>query len=279
MQIENNSPYLVVLPPDRQNPARASDAVSCECLLCGREKDIQKRYLRKATVQSCGCLPRYKPVKDYTGQVINGALALGYVSSNRYKFIHTLCGHSGIYTVDQIKRRKSAGKCRGCWMATKAVWNKRHGRSRGKDRTYSSWLNMRRRCYEPNNNRYYLYGGRGIRVCERWQNDFDTFLKDMEDCPEGCSLDRVDVNKDYSPENCKWSTGIEQSLNKRVTWKIKIEGEWMSLKRAAEYAGVNYKHAHYRIRTCGEDVSAVLGNCVEDVVFPNEDYQSIIEEF
>ena len=278
MDIENNSDYLRVLSEDMQNPDREPRTITCKCLICNSTKDVFQNHLRSGAVQSCGCISKYKPTKDYTGKIINGAIALGYVGSGEYKFIHTECGHSGIYPPNQIRGRKSSSKCRDCWIKTKVPWNKRHGKSCGGDRTYSSWLNMRRRCYEPNNNRYYLYGARGIGVCERWRESFDTFLSDMGECPNDCSLDRVDVNKDYSPENCKWSNGIEQSLNKRVTWKIKISGEWMSLRSASERVGIGYKHAHYRIKTLGEDIRSVLGDCVEDYIIPNENYESIIKE-
>lgn len=279
MEIENNSDYLRVLPADKQNSNKKRGTVTCECLLCGNEKDISTRYLKNAVVQSCGCISRYKPTRDYTGEVINGALALGYVSSGKYKFIHLECGHNGVYPPSQIKNRKSSSNCRDCWAKTKVPWNKRHGKSIGQDKTYSSWLNMRRRCYEPNNNRYYLYGGRGIEVCDRWRKSFDDFMSDMGECHEDCSLDRIDVNKNYTPDNCKWSNGKEQSLNKRVTWKIKIDGEWMSLISASEHVGIGYKHAHHRIKTLGEDIRSVLGNCVEDYVVPNDNYESILKEF
>lgn len=71
------------------------------------------------------------------------------------------------------------------------------------------------RCYLPTANSYHNYGGRGIRVCARWRKDFWNFVSDMGDRPDGKSLDRIDVDGNYTPKNCKWSTAAEQRRNQR----------------------------------------------------------------
>lgn len=81
--------------------------------------------------------------------------------------------------------------------------------------TYNSWRSMKERCYRPAHRWFHRYGGRGITVCERWlgKQGFSNFLVDMGERPAGMSLDRVDNDKGYSPDNCKWSTATEQNNN------------------------------------------------------------------
>lgn len=74
---------------------------------------------------------------------------------------------------------------------------------------------MRDRCYRPGTNGYKSFGGRGITVCDRWRENFGAFLQDMGDRPDGMTLDRIDVDGNYEPQNCRWATAKEQQANKR----------------------------------------------------------------
>lgn len=84
---------------------------------------------------------------------------------------------------------------------------------------YRSWKAMLERCRNPNAPNYHLYGGRGISICDRWlgADGFVNFHADMGDRPEGQTLDRIDTNGDYTPENCQWATAKQQSNNRRNT--------------------------------------------------------------
>lgn len=98
-----------------------------------------------------------------------------------------------------------------------ARYRNKHGHAiTGKQsKAYKTWLAMRRRCNDETHPSYENYGGRGIKVCERWMNSFTTFLSDMGMPPIGKTIDRCNPNGNYEPSNCKWATKVEQEQNKR----------------------------------------------------------------
>lgn len=99
---------------------------------------------------------------------------------------------------------------------------------------YDCWRNMVKRCNNPNATYYAEYGGRGITVCERWENSFENFYADMGDIPEGLTIDRIDNDKGYEPGNCRWATKTEQARNRRNTFYVDLDGKKVSLSECAE---------------------------------------------
>lgn len=116
---------------------------------------------------------------------------------------------------------------------------KLHGMT--KTRTFKSWDSMKQRCLNPNAPDYAHYGGRGITISASWLSNFNNFLKDMGERPLNTSLDRINVNGNYEPANCQWSTRSEQQRNKTTSFII----EWQGVKRSAagwsEIVGISSK--------------------------------------
>lgn len=131
----------------------------------------------------------------------------------------------------------------GCYQKEVATRNgvatKKHGEARTP--TYKTWIAMKARCFNPSDHAYGQYGGRGITVCERWTNSYELFLEDMGRRPRGTSIERIDVNGNYEPQNCVWATPKQQTRNRRCTIKVVYQGEEMPLIQAAEQSGIPYQ--------------------------------------
>ena len=123
------------------------------------------------------------------------------------------------------------GTTNSCGCLRKEVASKKlttHGLT--KHPMYKLWSSMKTRCLNKNATNYSAYGGRGIGVCKRWMS-FENFLNDMGERPEGTTLDRIDVNGDYDPKNCRWATPQEQGANRRQTKLINIQSFEAFLKK------------------------------------------------
>lgn len=121
-----------------------------------------------------------------------------------------------------------------------------HGMTKTKE--YRAWCLMKNRCYQKKNNRYQYYGGKGIKVCDRWLNCFEKFYNDMGKCPDGYSIDRIDPNKDYSPENCRWADTYTQANNKTNCTFIEYNGEKKTITQWARAIGMNSEVLRRRIK-------------------------------
>lgn len=109
-------------------------------------------------------------------------------------------------------------------------------------RLYSIWINMKTRCYNNNTPEYKIYGGRGIRICKNWKNNFYEFLQwALENgYQDNLSIDRIDVNGNYEPSNCRWANIETQANNKQNTLRVPFENN-MSLHQVCRKYGFNYK--------------------------------------
>lgn len=124
--------------------------------------------------------------------------------------------------------------------------NTTHGRTR--TRLYTAWNAMHERCRNPKNDEFHNYGGRGIRVCERWSR-FEAFLQDVGEPPtDRHTLERIETNGNYEPGNCKWATRKEQARNKRNNRLITFRGKTRSLVEWGEETGFGGSRIGNRLR-------------------------------
>lgn len=131
----------------------------------------------------------------------------------------------------------------------------KHGHSRTP--THKTWKRMRERCSNPNHMNWMKYGGRGIRVCERW-DDFSAFFADMGEPPENTTLERIDNNGNYEPGNCRWATRTEQARNRSSNRRLAFRGETLCMAEWSERLGIPYATIQDRI-AAGWSVDDALG--------------------
>lgn len=162
-----------------------------------------------------------------------------------------VCGGM-VSTIGSNIKRGITKSC-GCLQRNNAgTYSKTHGEGGQGNTTpeYRSWCHLKNRCQNPNNAAFRFYGGRGITVCESWSNSFESFLKDMGRKPSSKhSIDRIDVNGNYEPSNCRWATQMEQSMNKRNTIQICAFGKTMTTKEWAQETGIFARTIRYRINS------------------------------
>lgn len=129
--------------------------------------------------------------------------------------------------------------------------NFKHGHKR-KDNVspeYISWLAILARCTNPNNPNFQRYGARGISVCERWRNNFESFLEDMGTRPSrNHSVERIDNSGNYDPANCKWATAKEQANNRRSSRFVDLHGERKTLSEWCQLKGLGRSTVSQRLR-------------------------------
>lgn len=150
---------------------------------------------------------------------------------------------------------KSCGCIQKEWATAKCKAGTTHGQSHSPE--YYSWHAMISRCYNPNETGYHHYGGRGIRVCDRWRNSLNDFLSDMGPRPKGKSIGRIDVNGNYEPGNCRWETWTEQARNKRNTVLIEYQGEKLTGTELAKRLGLPQHVVAKRLR-CGWSLDRIV---------------------
>jgi hypothetical protein len=154
------------------------------------------------------------------------------------------CGNHKIIRASSIKVNKSCG----CMIAE---LNRQHRTTHGKSRSkeYLCWIEIIRRCTDPKRQSYSRYGGRGIKVCDRWIASFEHFYHDMGPAPsKQHSIERNDTESDYSPNNCRWATAKEQANNRSSNWLIEWGGSVKSLAEWCSELQLPYQKTWRRLK-------------------------------
>lgn len=189
-------------------------------------------------------------IQDLTGQKFGKLTAVSFVErSKRKTFWRWLCdcGNEKIAWASHVKegRVKSCGCANSESRRAKPDW---HGKTNSPE--YRTWTNMMTRCYNEKTERFAHYGGKGVRVCERW-HDFKLFYADMGDRPVGTSIDRINSDGDYELENCRWATKKEQADNRSISVWIEFDGKRLVLTDWARFFNVTQEAIRKRMRNHG----------------------------
>lgn len=222
-----------------ENDSRGGTRWQCRCD-CGTEKVVASCNLKNGHSMSCGCLRAEHILHDLTGQRFGRLTVIERVENNKFGQTrwkcHCDCGTDKVIDAQSL----ISGKTQSC-----GCLNLENHTTHQMAYTliYRTWGSMKARCLNPNAPNYKNYGGRGIKICDEWQNDFQAFydyVSQLEHYGEkGYTLDRINVNGNYEPNNLRWATAKEQRRNRRDNHIVEYKGVKMCLTDAAIKSGIN----------------------------------------
>lgn len=166
--------------------------------------------------------------------------------------------------VEKLLPKSRVSQAKSCGCMTKEILRRArttHGMAKLQTPTYTTWRSMRLRCALKSRRDYPDYGGRGITVCDRWQ-EFENFLADMGEKPSGSQLDRINNNGNYEPRNCRWVSPTENANNRRSSRFIELNGERLSLIQWARRTRIPRDTLAFRINS-GWPIAEALSRPVE----------------
>lgn len=204
----------------------------CECD-CGGNKKAPSGELTRGNITSCGC----KKIIDLTGKRFGRLVARCRSHKDKKNKWHWICdcdcGESIVVPEGDLNFGKY--KSCGCLKLEKFV-QRTTTHNKTKTRLHRIWTGMKQRCLNPNNNGYKHYGGRGIMICQEWINDFQSFYDWAinNGYSDELSLDRINVNGNYEPNNCRWADEHTQANNKQDTVYVDVNNETHTISEWSE---------------------------------------------
>lgn len=186
--------------------------------------------------------------EDLTGRQFTYLTVLSRDTDPKYKRVtwKCLCKCGKIVSVSSNELKRKYGSTKSCGCRKHETQNVKHGLRH--TRVYNIWTGICQRCYNPHTKEYKNYGGRGIEMCFEWHKDFLTFYNwaMSNGYQDNLTIERIDNNGNYCPENCKWITLSEQANNRRNTIYIEHAGQIKTIKEWAELYGVDRKISYQR---------------------------------
>ena len=238
---------------------RASTMWKCKCD-CGTVLSIRSSHLKEGKSKSCGC--NGGKLINIIGHKFGKLVVVEKINDKNQRVKYKCkCNCGNIVLVDSYNLRHGiANPCDCSQKKQNGVYNAAYKHGGSKTRLYSIWQGMLNRCRNPNVNRYDHYGGRGISVCNDW-NDFVAFQNWAlsNGYSAELSIDRIDVNGDYCPENCRWVDTQTQSNNKTTSRIIEFNGECHNVAEWSIITGINRGTIQSRLQR-GWSVARALSN-------------------
>ena len=243
--------------------------LKCKCS-CGNETIVEKYSLVHGNTKSCGCLisesSHNTHFEDLSGMRYGKLLVLSREKSKNKKTMWKCiceCGNTSVVGAIDLKR----GSTKSCGCLKFESRNSTHGLS--KTRLHSIWSGMKERCYRKNSPAYKWYGERGITIYQEWIDDFMNFYNWAMDngYEDGLSIDRINVNENYEPSNCRWIPLEEQALNTRTTKFLTYKGETKTVSEWCEITGIKKTTMLNRMR-----LGFTAEECIEMPIHAKREY-------
>lgn len=260
----------------REKGTTTDPIYTCECLLCGKIFDRNIYNVKKNKFQNCGC---QNLQYDLRGKKFGKLTAIEPLGLNKHKEMTWKCvcdcGNEYVATSYSLRNNYTI-QCRECAMKQIGDTNRKYYLSHKMPEPYrkvvgsskyplvtkrlrETYVNMKTRCYNKNSLSYYRYGGRGIVVCDEWKDNFVAFALWALDngYREDLTIDRIDNNGNYEPNNCRFVSRTEQANNRVSSTKLEYNGEFDTMANWSRRLGMPYYYIQYRI---------YKGRSMEDIV-------------